>query len=103
MWSSSAGHCLAYPEGNLSWSKNAKQRSPSFGISRPPAGPTSSRRALPPDWARPSCRPLARHRHNRPPLTGIVAAKRAHDLGADVLVLEQNFDIGGKLSHNGGQ
>ena len=34
--------------------------------------------------------------------TGIVAAKRAHDLGADVLVLEQNFDIGGKLSHNGG-
>src|SRR6266853_4210925 len=35
--------------------------------------------------------------------TGIVAAKRAHDLGADVLVLEQNFDIGGKLSHNGGQ
>src|SRR5438128_12246188 len=35
--------------------------------------------------------------------TGIVAAKRAHDLGADVLVLEQNFDIGGKWSHNGGQ
>src|SRR5438477_2671851 len=35
--------------------------------------------------------------------TGIVAAKRAHDLGADVLVLEQNFDIGGKLSHNSGQ
>src|SRR4249919_1579257 len=35
--------------------------------------------------------------------TGIVAAKRAHDLGADVLVLAQNFDIGGKLSHNGGQ
>src|SRR3984957_17495280 len=35
--------------------------------------------------------------------TGIVAAKRAHDLGADVLVLEQNFDIGGKLSPNGGQ
>ncbi len=34
--------------------------------------------------------------------TGIVAAKRAHDLGADVLVLEQNFDVGGKLSHNGG-
>jgi hypothetical protein len=34
--------------------------------------------------------------------TGIVAAKRAHDLGADVLVLEQNFDIGGKLAHNGG-
>src|SRR5437879_7738629 len=34
--------------------------------------------------------------------TGIVAAKRAHDLGADVLVLEQNFDIGGQLSHNGG-
>src|SRR5436853_7645860 len=35
--------------------------------------------------------------------TGIVAAKRAHELGADVLVLEQNFDIGGKLSHTGGQ
>src|SRR5260370_30927453 len=34
--------------------------------------------------------------------TGIVAAKRAHDLGADVLVLEQNFDVGGKLSHNAG-
>src|SRR5260370_8761356 len=35
--------------------------------------------------------------------SGLVAAKRAHDLGDDVLVLEQNFDIGGKLSHNGGQ
>ena len=35
--------------------------------------------------------------------TGIVAAKRAHDLGADVLVIEQNYDVGGKLSHNGGQ
>ena len=35
--------------------------------------------------------------------TGIVAAKRAHDLGVDVLVIEQNFDIGGKLAHNGGQ
>ncbi len=34
--------------------------------------------------------------------TGIVAAKRAHDLGAEVLVLEQNFDVGGKLSHNAG-
>ncbi len=34
--------------------------------------------------------------------TGLPAAKRAHDLGADVLVIEQNFDIGGKLSHNGG-
>ena len=32
---------------------------------------------------------------------GIAAAKRAHDLGADVLVLEQNFDIGGKMSHAG--
>src|SRR3979409_1431285 len=107
MWSSSAGHCLAYPEGNLSWSKNAKQRSPSFGIRRPPAGATSSRRALPPDWARPSCRPPGMAHHKRATLTfggtGIVAAKRAHDLGADVLVLEQNFDIGGKLSHNGGQ
>src|SRR3954452_16476066 len=54
--------------GNLSWSKNARQRSPSFGIRRPPAGETSSRRALPPDWARPSCRPLTTHRHNAPPL-----------------------------------
>src|SRR5439155_27160755 len=35
--------------------------------------------------------------------TGLPAAKRAHDLGADVLVIEQNFDVGGKLSHNGGQ
>jgi len=35
--------------------------------------------------------------------TGIVAAKRAHDLGADVLVIEQNYDVGGKLSHNGGR
>src|SRR5258708_23983371 len=31
--------------------------------------------------------------------TGIVAAKRAHDLGADVLVIEQNFDIGGGFGH----
>src|SRR4051794_13708175 len=35
--------------------------------------------------------------------TGIVAAKRARDLGADVLVLEQNFDIGGEISDNGGK
>src|SRR4051812_50169774 len=35
--------------------------------------------------------------------TGIVAAKRAHDLGADVLVIEQNFDIGGEMAANGGE
>ena len=29
----------------------------------------TSGRPLPPDWARPSCRPLATHRHNGPPLT----------------------------------
>jgi FAD binding domain/HI0933-like protein len=34
--------------------------------------------------------------------TGLVAAVRARDLGASVLVLEQNFDVGGKLSHGGG-
>lgn len=34
--------------------------------------------------------------------TGLVAAVRAKDLGASVLVLEQNFDVGGKLSHSGG-
>src|SRR3982075_3074837 len=35
--------------------------------------------------------------------TGIVAAKRARDLGADVLVLEQNLDIGGEMWHNSGK
>lgn len=33
---------------------------------------------------------------------GLTAAVRARDLGNDVLVLEQNYDIGGKLSHSGG-
>src|SRR5690554_167986 len=33
---------------------------------------------------------------------GLVAAVRAHDLGADVLVLEANYDVGGKLVHSGG-
>ncbi len=33
---------------------------------------------------------------------GLTAAVRARDLGASVLVLEQNYDIGGKLSHSGG-
>src|SRR5690606_22044909 len=34
--------------------------------------------------------------------TGLAAAVRAKDLGATVLVLEQNYDLGGKLSHSGG-
>lgn len=34
--------------------------------------------------------------------TGLVAAIRARDLGASVIVLEQNFDSGGKLIHSGG-
>lgn len=33
---------------------------------------------------------------------GLTTAVRARDLGASVLVVEQNFDIGGKLSHSGG-
>lgn len=33
---------------------------------------------------------------------GLTAAVRARDLGATVLVVEQNFDPGGKLSHSGG-
>jgi hypothetical protein len=33
---------------------------------------------------------------------GLHAAVRARDLGASVLVLEQNFDVGGKLVHSGG-
>jgi hypothetical protein len=33
---------------------------------------------------------------------GLTAAIRARDLGATVLVIEQNFDVGGKLSHSGG-
>lgn len=33
---------------------------------------------------------------------GLHAAIRARDLGASVLVIEQNFDVGGKLVHSGG-
>src|SRR5262245_64084515 len=33
---------------------------------------------------------------------GLLAAVRARDLGASVLVIEQNFDVGGKLVHSGG-
>jgi hypothetical protein len=33
---------------------------------------------------------------------GLCAAVRARDLGASVLVIEQNFDVGGKLVHSGG-
>jgi hypothetical protein len=33
---------------------------------------------------------------------GLHAAVRARDLGASVLVLDQNFDVGGKLVHSGG-
>src|SRR4030095_12506499 len=31
------------------------------------------------------------------------AAVRARDLGASVLVIDQNFDVGGKLVHSGGR
>lgn len=34
--------------------------------------------------------------------TGLPAAVRARDLGASVLVLEQNYDVGGKMGHSGG-
>jgi hypothetical protein len=34
--------------------------------------------------------------------TGLPAAVRARDLGASVLVLEQNYDVGGKFAHSGG-
>ena len=34
--------------------------------------------------------------------SGLHAAVRARDLGASVLVIEQNFDVGGKLVHSGG-
>ena len=34
--------------------------------------------------------------------TGLPAAVRARDLGASVLVLEQNYDAGGKMGHSGG-
>lgn len=33
--------------------------------------------------------------------TGLPAAIRAHDLGASVLILEQNFDVGGRMAHSG--
>src|SRR5258708_27810815 len=33
---------------------------------------------------------------------GLHAAVRAKDLGASVLVIDQNFDVGGKLVHSGG-
>ena len=33
---------------------------------------------------------------------GLHAAVRARDLGASVLVIEQNFDVGGKMVHSGG-
>jgi hypothetical protein len=33
---------------------------------------------------------------------GLHAAVRARDLGASVIVLDQNFDVGGKLVHSGG-
>jgi glycine/D-amino acid oxidase-like deaminating enzyme len=33
---------------------------------------------------------------------GLHAAVRARDLGASVLILDQNFDVGGKLVHSGG-
>lgn len=34
--------------------------------------------------------------------TGLAAAVRARDLGASVLVLDQNYDAGGKFGHSGG-
>ena len=34
--------------------------------------------------------------------TGLIAAIRAKDLGASVLVIDQNFDAGGKMTHSGG-
>jgi NADPH-dependent 2,4-dienoyl-CoA reductase/sulfur reductase-like enzyme len=34
--------------------------------------------------------------------TGLAAAIRAKDLGASVLVIDQNFDVGGKMIHSGG-
>jgi FAD dependent oxidoreductase len=35
--------------------------------------------------------------------TGLPAAIRAQDLGASVIVVDQNFDPGGKMLHSGGQ
>ena len=34
--------------------------------------------------------------------TGLPAAVRARDLGATVLVIDQNYDVGGKMAHSGG-
>src|ERR1700761_9270883 len=34
--------------------------------------------------------------------TGLHAAIRAHDLGASVLIVEANYDVGGKMVHSGG-
>jgi NADPH-dependent 2,4-dienoyl-CoA reductase/sulfur reductase-like enzyme len=33
---------------------------------------------------------------------GITAAIRARDLGASVLIVDQNFDLGGRMLHSGG-
>jgi NADPH-dependent 2,4-dienoyl-CoA reductase/sulfur reductase-like enzyme len=35
--------------------------------------------------------------------TGLPAAIRARDLGTSVIVVDQNFDPGGKMLHSGGQ
>ena len=35
--------------------------------------------------------------------TGLPAAIRARDLGASVIVVDQNFDLGGKMLHSGAQ
>src|SRR5262249_21914866 len=35
--------------------------------------------------------------------TGLPAAIRARDLGASVIVVDQNFDLGGKMLHSGGE
>src|SRR5256885_6277964 len=35
--------------------------------------------------------------------TGLPAAIRARDLGASVIIVDQNFDPGGKMLHSGGQ
>src|SRR3989475_10179241 len=34
--------------------------------------------------------------------TGLPAAIRARDLGASVIIVDQNFDLGGKMLHSGG-
>src|SRR2546422_7306029 len=35
--------------------------------------------------------------------TGLPAAIRARDLGASVIIVDQNFDLGGKMLHSGGE